>query len=48
MVDQMLSLKAGDPDNLFFLQHYQHFMKGLVSLPINLPGTPYNRAFKVC
>jgi cytochrome P450 family 724 subfamily B1 len=47
IVEQMLGLSPDDSVTDRFLQDYSTFMKGLVSLPLNIPGTPYARAVKV-
>ncbi|ONK59295.1 uncharacterized protein A4U43_C08F4980 [Asparagus officinalis] len=46
IVKQILSLEVEDPDALEILDHFTMFMKGLVSIPIKLPGTPYAKAIQ--
>lgn len=47
IVEQVLGLGPDEPVTARILQDYSTFMKGLVSLPINIPGTPYARAVAV-
>lgn len=44
---QVLSLGPEDVEFLEILHNFKTFMKGLVSLPINLPGTAYAKAIHV-
>ncbi|GLJ08772.1 hypothetical protein SUGI_0095430 [Cryptomeria japonica] len=44
IVKQMLSLTPDNPLTARILDDYLTFMKGLVSLPLYIPGTPYARA----
>lgn len=44
---QVLSLGPEDVEFIEILHNFETFMKGLVSLPINLPGTAYARAIHV-
>ncbi|KAK9119903.1 hypothetical protein Scep_017996 [Stephania cephalantha] len=46
MVKQILSMEPDDPLCSNILQDFQTFMKGLVSIPLYIPGTPYGRAVK--
>ncbi|KAH9327104.1 hypothetical protein KI387_007282, partial [Taxus chinensis] len=46
MVKQILSLKPESPEALQILGELLTFMNGLVSLPLNIPGTRYARAVK--
>ncbi|XXG49450.1 hypothetical protein AAC387_Pa02g3635 [Persea americana] len=46
IVKQILSLKADEPQTAEILEDFLTFMKGLVSLPIYIPGAPYARAVK--
>jgi cytochrome P450 family 724 subfamily B polypeptide 1 len=47
IVEQVLGLGPDEPVTDRILQDYQTFMKGLVSFPLSIPGTPYARAVKV-
>jgi hypothetical protein len=47
IVEQLLGLSPDDSVTGRLLQDYSTFMKGLASLPLNIPGTPYARAVKV-
>lgn len=47
MAKQILSLDHGEAETEHLKKEYINFMKGVVSAPINLPGTPYRRALKV-
>ncbi|KAK3158320.1 hypothetical protein QOZ80_2AG0135580 [Eleusine coracana subsp. coracana] len=44
IVEQVLGLAPDEPVTGRVLKDYSTFMKGLVSLPLNIPGTPYARA----
>ncbi|EPS69190.1 steroid 22-alpha-hydroxylase, partial [Genlisea aurea] len=46
MAQNIMSLGAGDPETEQLKKEYITFMKGVISAPINLPGTPYRRALK--
>ncbi|GFP78737.1 cytochrome p450 724b1 [Phtheirospermum japonicum] len=46
IVKQVLGLGSDEPQTKQILQDFLTFMKGLVSLPIYIPGTPYARAVK--
>jgi len=47
IVEQVVGLSPEAPLIRRLLEHYSTFMKGLVSLPLNIPGTPYARAVEV-
>lgn len=47
IVEQVLGLSPDEPVAERILEDYSTFMKGLVSLPLNIPGTPYARAVEV-
>ncbi|CAL4887027.1 unnamed protein product [Urochloa decumbens] len=44
IVEQVLGLSPEEPVAGRILEDYSTFMEGLVSLPVNIPGTPYARA----
>lgn len=46
IVKQILSLKPESPETSTILKDFLTFMKGLASLPINIPGTSYAKAVK--
>ncbi|KAK1282303.1 hypothetical protein QJS10_CPB22g00346 [Acorus calamus] len=46
IVKQILSLRPDDHEATEILQKFHSFMEGLISMPINLPGTPYAKAIK--
>ncbi|KAG9455713.1 hypothetical protein H6P81_000221 [Aristolochia fimbriata] len=46
IVKQILSLAPEDPVTLQILDNFTTFMKGLCSIPINLPGTAYAKAIQ--
>ncbi|KAJ4973420.1 hypothetical protein NE237_006594 [Protea cynaroides] len=46
MVKQILSLEPEDPRTSILLKDFLTFMKGLVSLPLYVPGTSYAKAVK--
>lgn len=47
MAKQILSLNHGEAETEQLKKEYINFMKGVVSAPVNLPGSPYRRALKV-
>lgn len=47
MLKNMLNIEPEDPRATQMLEDHIAYMKGLVSIPINLPGSPYNKALKV-
>lgn len=47
MAKQILSLDHGEEETEQLKKEYINFMKGVVSAPINLPGSPYRTALKV-
>ncbi|KAE8695273.1 CYP724B1 protein [Hibiscus syriacus] len=46
IVKQVLGLTPQEPETSKILQDFLTFMKGLISLPLYIPGTPYARAVK--
>ncbi|WOH00749.1 hypothetical protein DCAR_0520123 [Daucus carota subsp. sativus] len=46
IVKQVLGLSPDDPQTSGILKDFLTFMKGLISLPLYIPGTPYARAVK--
>ncbi|XP_009759674.1 cytochrome P450 724B1 [Nicotiana tabacum] len=44
IVKQVLGLTPEDPQSATILQDFLAFMRGLISLPLYVPGTPYARA----
>ncbi|CAM8957711.1 unnamed protein product [Rhodiola kirilowii] len=46
IVKQVLGLTPDDPVTHGILKDFLTFMKGLISLPVYIPGTPYARAVK--
>ncbi|KAL5581657.1 hypothetical protein UlMin_014099 [Ulmus minor] len=46
IVKQVLSITPEDPMAKIILEDYLLFMKGLISFPLYVPGTPYARAVK--
>ncbi|XP_059281919.1 cytochrome P450 724B1-like [Lycium ferocissimum] len=44
IVKQVLGLTPDDPRSATILQDFLAFMRGLISLPLYIPGTPYARA----
>uniref|UniRef100_A0A7N0TTY6 Cytochrome P450 724B1 n=1 Tax=Kalanchoe fedtschenkoi TaxID=63787 RepID=A0A7N0TTY6_KALFE len=46
IVKQVLGLSPDDPVTHRILKDFLTFMKGLISLPVYIPGTPYARAVK--
>ncbi|KAK4342201.1 hypothetical protein RND71_038017 [Anisodus tanguticus] len=47
IVKQVLGLTPNDPQSATVLQDFLAFMRGLISLPLYIPGTPYARAVQV-
>ncbi|WOH05839.1 hypothetical protein DCAR_0625260 [Daucus carota subsp. sativus] len=46
MVKQVLGLSPDDPRTTRILTDFHPILRGLISVPINIPGTPYARAVK--
>ncbi|CAA2980306.1 cytochrome P450 90B1 [Olea europaea subsp. europaea] len=46
MAEHIMSLKPGKPETEQLKKEYITFMKGVVSAPLNLPGTAYRKALK--
>lgn len=46
MAKQMMSFNPGEPETDDLMKEYFTFMKGVISVPINFPGTSYRRALK--
>lgn len=46
MAKNIMSLEPGEPETEKLRREYITFMKGVVSAPFNLPGTPYWKALK--
>ncbi|XP_020581903.1 cytochrome P450 724B1-like [Phalaenopsis equestris] len=46
IVKQILSLEPEEEEAMELLKCYKTFMRGLTSLPLNFPGTPYAKAIK--
>ncbi|XP_028121737.1 cytochrome P450 724B1-like isoform X1 [Camellia sinensis] len=46
IVKQVLGLTSDEPETTKILEDFRTFMKGLISLPLNIPGTAYARAVK--
>lgn len=47
MAKHIMSMEAGEEETEQLKKEYITFMKGVVSAPLNLPGTAYRRALKV-
>lgn len=47
MAKHIMSLDPGEPETERLKKEYVTFMKGVVSLPLNFPGTAYRKALKV-
>lgn len=47
IVKQVLGLTPDEPQTTQILEDFLTFMRGLISLPLYIPGTPYARAVKV-
>ncbi|PKA49704.1 Cytochrome P450 90B1 [Apostasia shenzhenica] len=46
MAKNIMSLEPGEPETERLRKEYITFMKGVISAPLNLPGTPYWKALK--
>lgn len=46
MAKHIMSLDPGEPETEQLKKEYITFMKGVISPPLNLPGTPYRKALK--
>ncbi|XP_031284074.1 cytochrome P450 724B1-like [Pistacia vera] len=46
IVKQVLGLTPEEPETTKILEDFLTFMRGLISLPLSIPGTPYARAVK--
>ncbi|PKA61930.1 Cytochrome P450 90B1 [Apostasia shenzhenica] len=46
MVKHLMSMEAGRPDTEQLRKEYITFMKGMASMPVNLPGTHYRKALQ--
>ncbi|KAL8128742.1 hypothetical protein V2J09_017897 [Rumex salicifolius] len=44
IVKQVLGLEPNEPTTIVLLEHFKTFMRGLNSLPLYIPGTPYAKA----
>lgn len=47
MAKNIMSLDPGKPETEELKKEYITFMKGVVSAPLNFPGTAYRKALKV-
>lgn len=47
MLKNLLNIEPNEPQALKILEDFLTFMKGFVSLPLYVPGTPYAKAVKV-
>ena len=47
MAKHIMSLDPGKPETEQLKKEYVTFMKGVVSPPLNFPGTAYRKALKV-
>ena len=47
MAKHIMSLDPGKPETEQLKKEYITFMKGVVSAPLNLPGTAYRKALQV-
>ncbi|TXG54752.1 hypothetical protein EZV62_020008 [Acer yangbiense] len=46
IVKQLLSIEPGEPQAFKILEDFRTYMKGFISLPVYIPGTPYANAVK--
>lgn len=47
MLKQLLNVTPEDPISSVILEDFETYMKGFVSLPLNIPGSAYAKAVKV-
>lgn len=47
MAKHIMSLEPGKPETELLKKEYVTFMKGVVSPPLNLPGSAYRKALQV-
>lgn len=47
MVKNILSMNPGEEETERLRKLYMSFMKGVIALPLNIPGTAYRKAVKV-
>lgn len=47
MAEHIMSLQPGNPETEKLKKEYITFMKGVVSAPLNFPGTAYRKALQV-
>ena len=47
MAKNIMSMDPGHPETELLKKEYVTFMKGVVSAPLNLPGTAYRKALQV-
>lgn len=47
IVKQVLGLSPEEPVTAMILEDFLTFMKGLISFPLRIPGTPYAKAVQV-
>lgn len=48
MAKSIMSMDPGEAETEKLRREYITFMKGIVSPPLNFPGTPYSKALKAC
>lgn len=47
MAKHIMSLEPGKPETELLKKEYVTFMKGVVSPPLNMPGSAYRKALQV-
>lgn len=47
MVKHLMNMDPGMPETEQLRQEYVFFMKGMASIPLNLPGTAFRKALQV-
>lgn len=48
MMKEMLDVDPGEPEMEKLMREYNDFIKGVAVFPLNIPGTSYWKALKVC
>lgn len=47
MLKHLLNINPDDPLASEILENFENYIKGFISLPLNIPGTAYSKALKV-
>jgi len=47
MLKHLLNINPDEPLAIKILENFEKYIKGFITLPINIPGTTYSKAVKV-